>query len=150
MDTAQAAFGNASSAISTTAKLATRLNAGAAVVSGVFSGIDTVQNTLASFDRSKSTTERGEALIDANASLGGTLMSAGVVAAAIPGGQVAGAVLGATGAVLWGASKVTKWINKATGGAVGRTLVKARDAVVDSVKNVASSAWNGIKSLFGG
>jgi hypothetical protein len=54
--------------------------------------------------------EKVSAFADAGASAGDILMNAGVVTAAFPGGQAAGAVMIAGGAVLWGASKLTKLV----------------------------------------
>ncbi|MEW4309500.1 hypothetical protein [Rossellomorea marisflavi] len=54
--------------------------------------------------------EKTSAIADATSSAGELLMNAGVVTAAFPGAQVAGGIMVAAGAVIWGASKLTKLV----------------------------------------
>ncbi len=106
--------------------------AGAAVGTG-FSILDTA-GSIANFNDLSGSGATGSELTAAGAKVGegvgSTLMNAGVIASAVPGGQLVGAGMVATGAVVWLGSKAT--------GAIARRWK-------GSVKETAKSMWNGAK-----
>ena len=140
------AVGGAATAGSAAMGALGKLNVVAAVGGTVLGGIDTYQKTFGEGgaidtfnDSSVSGADKTVAVTDATASLGSTLMSAGVVAAAIPGGQAIGAGIVVAGAALWGASKLTGYVAKNWGSIKGAAS-KAGDAI--------SKGWNSFTGLF--
>ncbi|WP_279401390.1 hypothetical protein [Piscibacillus salipiscarius] len=98
-----------------------------------FSILDTA-GSIANFNDLSGSGATGSELTAAGAKVGegvgSTLMNAGVIASAVPGGQLVGAGMVATGAVVWLGSKAT--------GAIARRWK-------GSVKETAKSMWNGAK-----
>ncbi|WP_062197226.1 hypothetical protein [Massilibacterium senegalense] len=101
-----------------------KLNVATAAISAGFAAVETGFNTVKAIDVWKSDASKAKkvsATTDATGSLGDMLMSAGVIATAIPGGQVAGAIL-------WVGSKLVKYgaehwrgIKKFAGNTIKRT-----------------------------
>lgn len=118
-----------------------KLNVATAAVGTVLGVVDTSMNIGKAFDvfgdDNTTAVERTVAVTDATESLGSTLMSAGGVAAAIPGGQAIGAGLVVAGAAIWGASKLTSYVAKNWDG-IKNTASKVSGAI--------SKGWN---ALFG-
>ncbi|MCR8850844.1 hypothetical protein NQ095_20720 [Rossellomorea sp. SC111] len=81
------------------------------------------------------------AVAEASSNLGDLLMNAGVVTAAFPGGQAAGAVMIAGGAAIWGASKLTKLVADNWSG--------IKKFAKDPVKNTAKAIGKGISKVKG-
>ncbi|WP_148631295.1 hypothetical protein [Bacillus sp. E214] len=118
-----------------------KLNVGAAGISTVFSTIDTVKNGISTYDSVKENGWRSAKTVaagaDTTASIGEVLMNSGVVAGAIPGGQLVGAYMVAGGAVLWGASKLVKGI---ADGSIKKGVKKVGEKI--------GSMFNSIKGVF--
>nr|WP_259548366.1 hypothetical protein [Heyndrickxia oleronia] len=100
-----------------------------------FKGAKAIDVLKSNADSSK----KVSAVADATASLGETMMNAGVVLEYFPGTQVAGTVLIAGGAVIWGASKLTKlaadnWDK----------IVKVKDKAAKAISN----GWKKVKGWF--
>ncbi|TFD99391.1 hypothetical protein [Jeotgalibacillus sp. R-1-5s-1] len=140
----------------------TKFNIATASVGTFFGAVDTgfkTANAVEVFNSDAATTEKVSATADATASLGQTIMSAGVTAGFFPGGQAAAPFLIAGGAILWGGSRLVKlaadnWGSikkfgsdfksdplKATGDLAKNTYEGAKDKL--------SSGWNSVKGLFG-
>lgn len=119
-----AARGSSTAAASSFASIS-KFSAVGAGIAAVFSGYETGVKAVNAIDVLKSGAsgaEKTAATADATASFGETLFNVGAVATAFPGGQVAGAVMMGSGAVIWGASKVTKFI---ADGSAKKALKKA-------------------------
>jgi len=121
------------------------VGAGLATAYGVYDTFNKASDAIGNWgDSSIKTSTKVAETSEATASLGTTLMSAGVVAAAIPGGQAAATVMIVGGAALWGASKLT--------GAIANNWDGIKKGVSDfgnGVKDIASKGWNSVKSIFG-
>ncbi len=139
-----------------------KFNVASAAVGTVFGTIETGYKTANAIDMMNSsadTTKKVSATADATASFGQTLMSAGVVAGAIPGGQAAAPIMIAGGAVIWGGSRLVKlaadnWegikqfrkdFSKDSWKASKDLAVKA----YEGAKNKISDSWSAVKGLFG-
>ncbi|MBS4210376.1 hypothetical protein [Bacillus sp. FJAT-50079] len=110
--TSQAGARGSVSSLSTVGAIS-KFNVAASAIGAGFAAFETGFKTGKAVDVIKSdaqTSQKVSAVADATSSLGETLFHAGTVAAAIPGGQTAGAVLIAGGAVIWGASRLTKLV----------------------------------------
>ena len=123
-------------------KMLSKLNVGAAGISTIFSTIDTVKNGMGVYDTIKkngwTSSKSVAAGADTAASFGEVLMNGGVVVGAFPGGQAFGAGMVVAGATLWGASKVVKGI---ASGSLKKAAKKVKDKVdswVSSIKGVFS------------
>ena len=120
--------------------IVTGLNVGVAAISLPFDAYNTFSQFGQAYDSSLGEDKQNEKFVDGVGSLGSTLMDAGMIAAVIPGGQTVGTVLVVTGAVLWGGSRLVKWINKATGGALNKGISTVREGIGKAV------GW--VKSIF--
>ncbi|MCP3742458.1 hypothetical protein NLX69_22765 [Rossellomorea sp. BNER] len=121
-----------------------KLNVATAAVGAGYSAFELGFKGAKAFDVLDSNaagTEKVSAVADAGASAGDLLMNAGVVAAAIPGGQAAGAVMIAGGAVLWGASKLTK--------AVADNWEGVKKFAKDPIKSTGKAISKGISTVKG-
>lgn len=116
--------------------LATKLFVGAAVISLPFDAIDTWSNFDQSNDSNLSEDKQNEKFVDGVGSLGSTFMNAGVIASVIPGGQAVATVLFVTGAVLWGVSRLVKYGDKLSGGAISRRIREGVGKVVGWFKSI--------------
>jgi hypothetical protein len=85
--------------------------------------------------------QKVSAVAEATSSFGDLMMNAGVVTAAIPGGQAAGAVMIAGGAAIWGASKLTKLVADNWSG--------IKKFAKNPVKNTAKAIGKGISTVKG-
>jgi hypothetical protein len=88
-----------------------KLNVATAAIGAGYSAVELGFNGAKAYDVLNSNAagnEKVSAVAEATSNLGDLVMNAGVVTAAIPGGQAAGAIMIAGGAALWGASKLTK------------------------------------------
>lgn len=112
------------------------LNVGIAAISLPFDAYD----TYTKFDQVGNPTltedQQNEMFVEGVGSLGSAMMDAGVIAAAIPGGQSVATVLVVTGGVLWGLSRLVKWSDTLSGGAVSRTIRSAVKSTVGWVKSI--------------
>ncbi|SEP98182.1 hypothetical protein SAMN05216362_10511 [Piscibacillus halophilus] len=115
-----------------------KLNVAAAAVGTGFSVVETA-GSISDFNDLRASGASGSELTEAGAKIGegvgSTLMNAGVVTTAIPGGQLVGAGMVAAGAAVWVGSKLTGAIAKRWKG---------------SVKETAKSMWNGAKEKVSG
>ncbi|MDH4617363.1 hypothetical protein [Brevibacillus sp. AY1] len=114
------------------------LNAGVAAISLPFDAYNTYTSFGQAFDPKLSEDKQNEKFVDGVGSLGSTLMDAGIIASVIPGGQTVGTVLFVVGGVLWGGSKLVKWANKATGGAVTKWIREKTSGAIGWVKSIFS------------
>ncbi|MEN2767527.1 hypothetical protein [Ornithinibacillus xuwenensis] len=118
------------------------------VASGVNAGLSayktgvSVSNAVNTWQSTTDGSERTAAIADVGANLGETLMSAGGVAAAIPGGQAVGAGLIVVGGGLYVVSKTTQVVAKNWDKIAGATK-KAGSAI----KNAGKSVVDGAKKL---
>ncbi|GGK08634.1 hypothetical protein GCM10007063_33810 [Lentibacillus kapialis] len=88
--------------------------------------------------------DKTSAVADAGASAGNTLMNAGVVATAIPGGQAVGAGMVAVGAGIWAVSKGAKFVADNWKG----NLKDTGKAMWNKTKDTAKKAWDTVTGLF--
>ncbi|WP_135505690.1 hypothetical protein [Planococcus koreensis] len=124
-----------------------KLNVATAAAGVVFGTVETFGEVFGEggaydtwHDSNASGAKKTAEISDATASFGSTLMSAGVVAAAIPGGQALGVGLVIGGAALWGVSKLTGYVaNNWTG--IKSTASKVGSKIADG--------WNSFTGLFG-
>lgn len=93
------------------------------------------------FNSSAAGNEKVSAIAEASSNLGDLAMNAGVVVAAIPGFQVAGTIMIAGGAALWGASKLTKLVADNWSG--------IKKFARNPVKNTTKAISNGISKVKG-
>ncbi|GGD20278.1 hypothetical protein [Pontibacillus salipaludis] len=124
-----------------------KFNIAAAGIGAGFSAIETGFNTAKAIDvynSDASNSEKITATTDATASLGDTLMNAGMVATAIPGAQAAGLGIAAAGAVLWLGSKGVKLVSSNWKGGPIRTAKEIGRKAKDSIVN----AYNKVKGWF--
>jgi hypothetical protein len=90
-----------------------KLNIATAAVGAGYSAFELGFNGAKAYDVLNSDAagnKKVSAVAEATSNLGDLMMNAGVVTAAFPGGQAAGAVMIAGGAAIWGASKLTKLV----------------------------------------
>lgn len=118
--------------------IVTGLNAGVAAISLPFDAYNTYTQFSQAFNPNLSADQQNEKFVDGVGGLGSTLMDAGIIASVIPGGQTVGTVLFVVGGVLWGGSKLAKWANKASGGAVTRWIREKASGAVGWVKSIFS------------
>ncbi|SDQ28481.1 hypothetical protein [Virgibacillus salinus] len=118
-----------------------KFNAGLSAVNTFVSAYKTGDSIadFASLNDSASGTDKVSAGADIGANIGETLMSAGGVALAIPGGQAIGAGIMAAGAGLYAVSKGVKLVAKNWD-----KVTKAADAVKDTAKK----AWDTVTGWF--
>lgn len=113
------------------------LNVGIASISLPFDAFDTYTKFDQAFDSKLSKDKQNEKFVDGVGSFGSVLMDAGVIASVIPGGQAVGTVLVVAGGILWGLSRLVKWSDKLSGGAVSR-----------GIRNGVGKALGWVKSIF--
>ncbi|WP_421617152.1 hypothetical protein ACAF76_018515 [Brevibacillus sp. TJ4] len=116
------------------------LNAGVAAIALPFDVYNTFTQFGQAYNPNLSQSQQNEKFVDGVGSLGSSLMDAGIIAAVIPGGQTVAAALVITGGVLWGGSRLVKWINKGTGGALEKGINWVREGIGNAV------GW--VKSIF--
>ncbi|SFA91083.1 hypothetical protein SAMN04488072_103215 [Lentibacillus halodurans] len=88
--------------------------------------------------------DKTSAVADATASLGDTIMNAGVVTTAIPGGQAIGAGMVAVGAGVWAVSKGVKFVADNWKG----NLADTGKAMWNKTKDTAKKAWDTVTGWF--
>ncbi|WP_419878336.1 hypothetical protein [Brevibacillus centrosporus] len=115
------------------------LNVGVAAISLPFDTYETFSKFGQAFDSSLSEDKQNEKFVDGVGALGSTLMDAGVIASVIPGGQTVAGVLVITGGILWGVSKLVKWSDKLSKGAVSRGIRDGIGKAVGWMKSIFSS-----------
>ncbi|WP_174614156.1 hypothetical protein [Virgibacillus ihumii] len=128
-----------------------KLNVAAAVVGTGVSAFETGYKGAKAYDvltSDASGAEKTSAVADATASLGNTLMNAGVVTSAIPGGQAIGAGMVAVGAGIWVVSKGVKLFADNWKGNLWDTGKHLAKKAGNAIKNVASSAWDTVTGWF--
>ncbi|GAA0588683.1 hypothetical protein GCM10009001_00700 [Virgibacillus siamensis] len=128
-----------------------KLNVAAAVVGTGVSAFETGYKGAKAYDvltSDASGAEKTSAVADATASLGNTLMNAGVVTSAIPGGQAIGAGMVAVGAGVWVVSKGVKLFADNWKGNVWDTGKHLAKKAGNAIKDVASSAWDTVTGWF--
>lgn len=138
---AQRSFSNAANAANAANTvrvpgIVTGLNVGIAAISLPFDAYDMVTKFDQAFDPSLSEDKQNEKFVDGVGSLGSTLIDAGVIASVIPGGQAVAGVLVVSGVVLWGLSRLVKWSDKLSGGAVSRGIREGVSKAVGWVKSI--------------
>lgn len=128
-----------------------KLNVAAAVVGTGVSAFETGYKGAKAYDvvtSDASGAEKTSAVADATASLGNTLMNAGVVTSAIPGGQAIGAGMVAVGAGVWVVSKGVKLFADNWKGNLWDTGKHLAKKAGNAIKDVASSAWDTVTGWF--
>ncbi|WP_088102668.1 hypothetical protein [Halalkalibacter urbisdiaboli] len=129
----------ATTQVGTAFKAVSRLGAAGAAIGTVFSAVDTINN----FREGKT--------LETIGSFGDTLMGAGTVALAIPGGQAIGAGLVATGALLSaGAGAVKLWRNRKKIINDGKKIINSAVKTYDTVRKGVGTMFNKVTSFFGG
>ncbi|PFG03897.1 hypothetical protein [Bacillus sp. es.034] len=121
-----------------------KLNAVAAAVGAGYSAFELGFNGAKAYDVLNSDAAgnvKTSAVAEATGNLGELMMNAGVVTAAFPGGQAAGAVMVVGGAAIWGASKVTKLVADNWSG--------IKKFAKHPVKNTAKAIGKGISKVKG-
>ncbi|QRG70431.1 hypothetical protein JNE38_03295 [Brevibacillus choshinensis] len=114
------------------------LNVGVAAISLPFDTYETFSKFGQAFDSGLSEDKQNEKFVDGVGALGSTLMDAGVIASVIPGGQTVAGVLVITGGILWGVSKLVKWSDKLSKGAVSRGIRDGIGKAVGWMKSIFS------------
>jgi hypothetical protein len=140
---------NASDALSGLSKVGaiSKLNVATAAVGAGYSAVELGFNGAKAYDVLNSNVagnEKVSAVAEATGNFGDLLMNAGVVAAAVPGGQAAGAIMIAGGAAVWGASKLTKLVADNWNG-----IKKFAKDPVGNTKKAIKKGWSKIKGWFG-
>ncbi|WP_174614159.1 hypothetical protein [Virgibacillus ihumii] len=130
-------------------KALSKFNVAAAAIGTVASGAKTIgeiRNASDVLNSNASGADKTAAVADATASAGNTLMNAGVVTSAVPvpGARVAGGIMVAGGAVLWGASKATKYVAENW-----NSIKETGKKVWEGTKNIAKKGWDAVTGLFG-
>ncbi|TRY22285.1 hypothetical protein FOI68_22595 [Brevibacillus sp. LEMMJ03] len=120
--------------------IVTGLNVGVAAISLPFDMYNTFSQFRQAYDSRLGEDKQNEKFVDGIGSLGSTFMDAGIIASVIPGGQTVAVVLVVTGGVLWAGSRLVKWANKASGGALNRGISTVREGIGKAV------GW--MKSIF--
>jgi hypothetical protein len=121
-----------------------KLNVATAAVGAGYSAFELGFNGAKAYDVLKSDAagnQKVSAVAEATSNLGDLMMNAGVVTAAFPGGQAAGAVMIAGGAAIWGASKLTKLVADNWSG--------IKKFAKNPVKNTAEAIGKGISKVKG-
>ncbi|GEL76470.1 hypothetical protein [Tenuibacillus multivorans] len=124
-----------------------KFNVAAAAVGAGFSAVDTGMKAANAVDILNSNADgnvKTAAVADTTASLGDTLMNAGVVTSAIPGAQAIGAGMVAVGAGVWLVSKGTGFVARHWKGNVKDTA----KAMWNTTKKSAKKAWDTVKGWF--
>jgi len=123
-----------------------KFNAGTAALGTVSSGI----STYAKFKDIEGTTgtERTSAIADTVAEGGSTLLNAGGVVAAIPGGQLAGGIMMAGGGLIWAGGKLTKLYADNWKGGVWKTTKSLAKKAGDKISDGFSKFTGKVKGLF--
>jgi hypothetical protein len=125
-----------------------KFNVGLAAAGTVMSGVETgftIADSIGTFkDSSASGAEKTSAGADIGEGVGNTLMSAGVVTAAIPGGQLAGGLMVAGGAGIWAISKGVNLFAKNWKGNLGSTAKE----IGRKAKNSIKKGWKTVKGWF--
>ncbi|WP_067724809.1 hypothetical protein [Oceanobacillus damuensis] len=124
-----------------------KLNIGAAAIGTGIAAFETGYKTGQAYNvltSDASGAEKTSAVADATGSLGDTLMNAGVVASAIPGGQAVGAGMVAVGAGIWVVSKGVKLFAENWKGDLGSTT----KSIVNKAGNKVKDGWNWLKGKF--
>ncbi len=137
---------NASDLLSGLSKVGSisKLNVATAAIGAGYSAVELGFNGVKAYDVLNSNAagnEKVSAVSDATSNLGDLIMNAGVVTAAFPGGQAAGAVMIAGGAALWGASKLTKLVADNWSG--------IKKFAKHPIKNTAKAVSKGIDKIKG-
>lgn len=124
-----------------------KFNVAAAGIGAGFSAIETGFNTAKAinvYNSDASASEKVTATADATASLGDTIMNAGIVATAIPGGQAVGLGMTAAGAAIWLGSKGVKLFSSNWKGSLGKTTRE----IGRKAKEGIGKAYNKVKGWF--
>lgn len=124
--------------------IVTGLNVGVAAISLPFDMFHTISQFDQAYDSRSGEEKQNEKFVDGIGSLGSTMIDAGIIASVIPGGQTVAAVLVVTGGVLWAGSRLVKWANKATGGALSKGISTVRKGIGEAVGKAVG--W--MKSIF--
>jgi hypothetical protein len=140
---------NASDALSGLTKVGTisKLNVATAALGAGYSAVELGFNGAKAYEVLNSNAagnEKVSAVAEATGNFGDLLMNAGVITAAVPGGQAAGAIMIAGGAAVWGASKLTKLVADNWNG-----IKKFAKDPVGNSKKAIKKGWNKIKGWFG-
>ncbi|KIL53670.1 hypothetical protein KP77_01650 [Jeotgalibacillus alimentarius] len=127
----------------------TKLNAVSGGIGVVYGVADTVQKWQAYGDLSSTATSSDKiaAGAEVGSAVGETLMNAGFVAAAIPGGQTAAPILLGIGAGVFIASKTTKYI-ASNWKSITKTVGDLWDNPGKTSKELLSKAGSGIQNTF--
>lgn len=120
--------------------IVTGLNVGVAAISLPFDMYNTVSQFRQAYDSRLGEDKQNEKFVDGIGSLGSTFMDAGIIASVIPGGQPIAVALVVTGGVLWAGSRLVKWSNKASGGALSKGISSVRKGIGKAI------GW--MKSIF--
>jgi hypothetical protein len=121
-----------------------KLNIATAAVGAGYSAFELGFNGAKAYDVLNSDVagnEKVSAVAEATSNFGDLMMNAGVVTAAFPGGQAAGAVMIAGGAAIWGASKLTKLVADNWSG--------VKKFAKNPIKNTAKAIGKGISKIKG-
>lgn len=124
-----------------------KLNVGVAALGTGVSAVKTynsIGDAVDTFNNDSTGAEKTSAVADVGANVGDTLMNAGVVASAIPGGQVIGAGMVAAGAGLWVVSKGVKLFANNWKGDLLTTTKEIGKKAADGIKK----GWNKVKGWF--
>lgn len=124
-----------------------KLNIGVAAIGTGIAAFETGYKAGQAYDvltSDASGAEKTSAVADATGSLGDTLMNAGVVASAIPGGQAVGAGMVAVGAGIWVVSKGVKLFADNWKGDLGSTT----KSIANKAGNKIKDGWNWLKGKF--
>jgi hypothetical protein len=121
-----------------------KLNAAAAAVGAGYSALELGFNGAKAYEVLNSDAAgnvKTSAVAEATGNFGELMMNAGVVTAAFPGGQAAGAVMIVGGAAIWGASKLTKLVADNWSG--------VKKFAKHPVKNTAKAIGKGLSKVKG-
>ncbi|WP_390295682.1 hypothetical protein [Virgibacillus kekensis] len=128
-----------------------KLNVGVAALGTGVSAVKTynsIDNAVETFNSDATGAEKTSAAADVGANLGDTLMNAGIVTSAIPGGQVIGAGMAAAGAGLWVISKGVKLFANNWKGSLGSTAKSLAKKAGNAIKDGAKKAWDTVTGWF--
>ncbi|MFD2368592.1 hypothetical protein ACFSO0_00980 [Brevibacillus sp. GCM10020057] len=114
------------------------LNVGVAAISLPFDTYETISKFGQAFDSGLGEDKQNEKFVDGVGALGSTLMDAGVIASVIPGGQAVAGVLVVMGGILWGASRLVKWGDKLSKGAISHGIRDGIGKAVGWMKSIFS------------
>jgi hypothetical protein len=113
---------------------------GVSAINLPFDIYNTVSQFWQAYDSRLGEDKQNEKFVDGIGSLGSAFMDAGIIASVIPGGQPIAVALVVTGGVLWAGSRLVKWSNKASGGALSKGN--------SSVRKGIGKAFGWMKSIF--